>query len=161
MKEYTYKDLLAMQEQAKQRVMEMQKRSKFAVEDMNRDFDYVCDEERNDAEIKKQKTFSAHTVGLAQQPRNIQYPTGIVNSEREKQKHIYEKNGSDVTNNGKNENHNKKHQKKNDILSQFFNVFGKMSGDESEKMLILSLCLLLANEQADENLIIALLYLIA
>ena len=55
----------------------------------------------------------------------------------------------------------KKAQEKNNVTTRFFNVFGKLSREESEKMLILALCLLLSNEQADENLIMSLLYLIA
>ncbi|MBR3975173.1 MAG: hypothetical protein IKJ88_04865 [Clostridia bacterium] len=156
MKEYTYRDLAAMQEEAKQRVMEMQKRSKYAVEDMNRIFERRTENENTYEATENRSLFSQRSVPVAQQPRNIQYPTGIVNSDSEKQKSVCERKAVDKTTDDV-----KKAQEKNNVTTRFFNVFGKLSREESEKMLILALCLLLSNEQADENLIMSLLYLIA
>ena len=158
MKEYTYNELLMMQEEAKQRVMEMQKKSKYAVEDMNKSFERNTEREKTYEAVQNSDLFSHRSVPVAQKPRNIQYPTGIVNSEGEKHKTAYEKN---LHGNTADKTDMKRTQGKNDTMSKFFNVFGKLSRDESEKMLILALCLLLSNEQADENLIMALLYLIA
>ena len=158
MKEYTYNDLLAMQEEAKQRVMEMQKKSKYAVEDMNKTVFQNTVNKTVKETAEKRQTHSPHTVPIAQQPKSIQYPTGLVNSSQDKNKNTFAKNSpaknADKCNTGK-------MPPKNDIALNFFNVFGKLSREESEKMLILALCLLLSNEQADENLIMALLYLIA
>ncbi len=157
MKEYTYNELVSMQEEAKQRVMEMQKKSKYAVDDMNRSFVRKPDNENAEEGSKSGNTFSQRTVPVAQQPRNIQYPTGLVNTEIEKQKKACEKKTEAKAADKSNE---KKPQGKNDAMSKFFNVFGNLNREESEKMLILALCMLLSNEQADENLIMALLYLI-
>ncbi len=154
MKEYTYNDLLAMQEDAKQRVMEMQKKSKYAVEDMNRVFLQNTENENTYEQTEKRNAFSRHSVPVAQQPRNIQYPTGIVSTENEKAKNCYEQNTD-------NKSRVQKNYEQNNPISKFFNIFGKLNREESEKMLILALCVLLSNEQADENLIIALLYLIS
>lgn len=158
MKEYTYNDLVAMQEEAKQRVMEMQRKSKYAVEDMNKSVSLNTENKEAWESAEKQTTFPVHTVPVAQQPKSIQYPTGLVKSSAEKNKNTSGKNireqSSDKSSVGG-------IQQKNDLASKFFNVFGKLSREESEKMLILALCMLLTNEQADENLIMALLYLIA
>lgn len=158
MKEYTYSELAAMQEEAKQRVMEMQRKSKYAVEDMNRAFAQNTKTENTSGEEQRGKCFSHCSIPVAQQPRNIQYPTGIVNRENEKHKAVCESNTAAVCMNNKN---TKQTNAKNDTVTRFANVFGKLSREESEKMLILALCLLLSDEQTDENLIMALLYLIA
>lgn len=156
MKEYTYNDLLVMQEEAKQRVMEMQKKSKYAVEDMNKSIEKNTENEKTYEAVQSSNLFSHRSVPVAQKPVNIQYPTGIVNSDNERHKSVCVKNTSD-----KRADNVKNTYKKNDAAAKFFNVFGKLSREESEKMLILALCMLLSNEQADENLIMALLYLIA
>ena len=156
MKEYTYNELVAMQEEAKQRVLEMQKKSKYAVEDMNSAF--LRNTESTDEKTEKGPTFSCHSIPVAQQPRAIQYPTGIVNTDSDKHKNAHVKNVCEKTS----DKYNMKNaHNQNETISKFFNVFGRLNSDESEKMLILALCMLLVNEQADENLIMALLYLIA
>ena len=40
------------------------------------------------------------------------------------------------------------------------NVFGDLSGEEAEKMFLLALCLLLHQENGDEGLLMAMMYLL-
>ena len=47
------------------------------------------------------------------------------------------------------------------IRDSLFSVFGRLSDEDYEKMFILSLCLLLTNDGADDSLIISLMYLLS
>ena len=51
-------------------------------------------------------------------------------------------------------------QKKDGLSTALGNVFGKLSREETEKMFILSLCLLLSNENCDDELLLSLMYLL-
>ncbi len=132
MNDYTYQDMMRMQNEAKQRVLEMQKRSRSAAESFN-------GIQKND--IRKNEE---HQEELPRVPKKISFPAEI--------------NPGRV---------NQPHQKKpctgrgTDIRNALKGVFGNLNGDDYEKMLILSLCLLLTTDGADESLIMALMYLLA
>lgn len=91
-----------MQEEAKKRVMDMQSRSRFAAEQMNRDLSGGAQPTAQTTQKREPKPVPAH---------------------------------------------------KND-------AFAHMDREELEKLFLLSLCLLLSQEEADRDVILALLYLL-
>ena len=131
MNDYTYQDMMRMQSEAKQRVLEMQKRSRSAAESFN-------GTQKNNSHTKEE-----HTGELPRVPKKISYPAGLHEGQSN---HITKK-----AHNGKN----------TDIRNSLKAVFGNLSGDDYEKMFILSLCLLLTKDGADESLIMALMYLLS
>lgn len=160
MKEYNYKDVLSMQEQAKQRVMEMQKRSKFAVDEMNRE---IHPNETHVNQSDRQKS-SVREVGVPQQPKNIHYPVNLNGTKEKSANTSFSSHGKKnaVTENKSNHSaYTKQSQRRSDLPESLRKIFGNLSKEDSEKMLILALCLLLTSEQADDSLIMAMLYLLS
>ena len=131
MNDYTYQDMMRMQNEAKQRVLEMQKRSRSAADSFN------------GAQKTGDRQKEEPTGELPRVPKKISFPAGIHANQQNQaaQKKIFPGQGLDVRNTLK-------------------SVFGNLSGDEYEKMFILSLCLLLTKDGADESLIMALMYLL-
>lgn len=130
MNEYSYADIMRMQEEAKQRVLEMKKRSRSYVE--------------NSTEEKKGSSAKDAGSGIPERPRTISYPV----------EYDLPKN-SRAVDNGK-----KSAQKERGLSAALDNIFGNMSGEETERMFILSLCLLLVNENCDDELIMSLMYIL-
>ncbi len=132
MNDYTYQDMMRMQSEAKQRVLEMQKRSRSAAESFN-------GAQKNKAQPKEEQLEELPRV-----PKKISYPAGLHASQpnHAMQKKTHTGQGIDIRNSLK-------------------SLFGNLSGDDYEKMFILSLCLLLTKDGADESLIMALMYLLA
>lgn len=134
MNDYTYQDMMRMQSEAKQRVLEMQKRSRNAADSFNGIQNKKLrenPEEKNSAEE------------LPRVPKKISYPAGL----HENHRSVNSDNKTSVTAGF-------------DIRSTLKAVFGNLSGDDYEKMFILSLCLLLTKDGADEALIMSLMYLL-
>ncbi len=131
MSDYTYQDMMRMQSEAKQRVLEMQKRSRSAAESFN---GAQKSSERQKEEIQEE---------LPRVPKKISFP-----AELNPGQHRYSVGGKGSVG------------QLTDIRSSLKAVFGNLSGDDYEKMFILSLCLLLTTDGADESLIMALMYLL-
>ena len=134
MNDYTYQDMMRMQSEAKQRVLEMQKRSKNAADTFNGIQSQWQPEKRENNESEEE---------LPRVPKKISYPAGLHQS------------GRSVHN-----NRNTIGAGSFDIRSTLKSVFGDLTGDDYEKMFILSLCLLLTKDGADEALIMSLMYLL-
>lgn len=132
MSDYTYQDMMRMQSEAKARVLEMQKRSKNAADSFN----------------GIQKTNLPGTINeedeLPRVPKKISYPAGLRESSGINSVSRNLRTGQGI-----------------DIRNTLKSFFGDLSGDDYEKMFILSLCLLLTKDGADESLIMALMYLLA
>lgn len=132
MNDYTYQDMMRMQSEAKQRVLEMQKRSRSAAESFN-------GIQKNGSETQCEPSEELPRV-----PKKISFPAGLHNSRMNQEAQKKNFSGQDI-----------------DIRSSLKSVFGNLTGDDYEKMFILSLCLLLTKDGADESLIMALMYLLA
>lgn len=147
MAEYSYNDIMKMQNDAIRRVNEMQKRAKSVVEDIKENTSSVVTEE-----VKKEYDT----------PKRVKMPNDYINelkgfastsshfeeneTDKVSQEYVKEKKASYPP---------PKHQ--NDVLK---NILSDLNMD-SDKALILSLVLLLAEEKADEMLILALLYILS
>lgn len=129
MDDYSYDDIMRMQEEAKARVLEMRRRSRFAAENFTLPGGKRCAE--NEA-----------PPGTA---KAISYPVELP------QGRTGEKQTPELM---------KKAQRKNGISTALCNVFGELSGEETENMFLLALCLLLKEENGDEGLLMALMYLL-
>ena len=131
MNDYTYQDMMRMQNEAKQRVLEMQKRSRSAADSFNG---------VNKGSVQEKELAEE----LPRVPKKVSYPAEL-------------RKGAGYGVQQKKTNPGQKL----DIRNALKSVFGDLSGDDYEKMFILSLCLLLTKEGADESLIMALMYLLA
>ena len=134
MSDYSYGEILRMQEEAKQRVMDMKKRSRSFADSFSS---------------------SASVNAVPDKPQAVSMP---VEYDRPfvKRKPLQRAEPEKIC--VKEEN---KAQKKEGLSSALKKVFGELGGDEAERMFILSLCLLLASENCDDELILALMYLLA
>ncbi len=132
MSDYTYQDMMRMQSEARERVLEMQKRSKNAAESFN-------GIQKTNHHINK-----TEKEELPRVPKKISYPAGLHENTLKSSGTKNFRSGQGI-----------------DIRSTLKSVFGDLSGDDYEKMFILSLCLLLTKDGADESLIMSLMYLIA
>lgn len=132
MNDYSYNDMLRMQNEAKQRVLEMQKRSKNIAENFN------GKAQKNDEQPKKASIFP-------DTPKAISYPVElpVAQGRQRKQAHPLSQARNSF-----------------DFPAALSNAFGNISDEDCEKMLVLSLCLLLTNEHADDSLVLALMYLL-
>lgn len=131
MSDYTYQDMMRMQSEAKQRVLEMQKRSRSAAENFNG--------RHNNVESQKEDD-------LPRVPKAISYPADLKSSQQH-------------TMTG-NRNNNKAQGSFLNLRGAFHSVFGNLNDDDYEKMMIMSLCLLLSSENKDDSLVFALMYLL-
>lgn len=131
MNDYTYQDMMRMQSEAKQRVLEMQKRSRNAAESFN-------GIQKNSAPKKEEPQEELPRV-----PKKISYPAGLHDGMSNKAV-SKSRAGQGI-----------------DIRNTLKSVFGNLSADDYEKMFILSLSLLLTKDGADESLIMALMYLLS
>lgn len=134
MSDYTYDEMFRMQNEAKQRVLEMQKRSRAVV----KSFSAGKSEEARSESTEPQEE-------LPRVPRAIKYPAELP-----------EQHARQVIQQGS----RKKSTGIADIRRLFGSFFSDFTDDDYEKMLILSLCLLLTREKGDDSLILALMYLL-
>ncbi len=131
MNDYSYKDMMKMQSEAKQRVLEMQKRSRNAASHFNSEkANSNRDSVKNDNEAELPRIAKA-----------ISYPTEIT-SERKSMPTEKDKNFAA------------------DLRHSLRQIFGNIANGDSEKLFIMALCLLLAEENTDDTLIVALMYLL-
>lgn len=131
MSDYTYQDMMRMQNEARERVLEMQKRSRNAADSFN------------GTHKTGQNNHNENKEELPRVPRKISYPAEL----RESSRKNYSSDKSRKT-------------PPFDIRSSLKSVFGDLSGEDYEKMFILALCLLLTTDGADESLVMALMYLL-
>ncbi len=129
---YNYNDMLKMQSEAKKRVLEMQKRSKYAAEDFN----------SKKRQEKTQEELQVREEELPRVPKSISLPAGL------------------PTQNIRQSSNKSRRRERGDIRELLKNVFGNISEDDGEKMLILALCLLFTMEKGDDSLVFALMYLL-
>lgn len=141
MADYTYAQLSQMQKEAVQRVQEMRKRARFAAEDAAQRFDENDPPQSTDRPIPPVQ---------CQQPVCTSMPNGLQGVQAQlSQKKDPQTSGCPLC--------NKARGREQRFLQSLLG--GKMSADEKDQALLLSLCFLLKAEQADEDLILALLYL--
>lgn len=131
MSDFSYNDMLRMQSEAKQRVLEMQKRSRSAADSWSGNKNKNTDDGSNDNDLPRV-------------PKAVSFPAEL-NGGRCRQQH----------------NVNYQHNHKVDLRNTLYSVFGNLTDDDYEKMFILSLCLLLAKDNKDDSLIFALMYLLS
>ena len=147
MAEYSYNDIMKMQNDAIKRVNEMQKRAKTVVEEINEEKTQAREIQtpQNSQNIKRVKMPDDYLDELKSFASTSSY---FEENKSEPKKCEYVKE--------KEENHPPPRQQ-NDMLK---NILGDLNMD-SDKALILSLILLLTEEKADEMLILALLYILS
>lgn len=149
MADYSYKDLMKMQNDAIRRAEDMQKRARQSA---------GLDNKEN---IKNNQ----HTPNTKQEPRRIPMPNDYLENLKN-----YGSNSSKTESDPREKEENKREQKqehKNNNQPKFQNnfedkiksIFGDLNID-SDKALLLSLILLLSEEKADELLIMALIYML-
>lgn len=148
MADYSYQDLMKMQNDAIRRAEDMQRRA------------------RQSAGLEREKQeIQQNSRAKKEEPRRVQMPNDYL----ENLKH-YGSNSSKTENEPREKEENKTQQKnenKNNNQPKFQNtfedkiksVFGDLNID-SDKALLLSLILLLSEEKADELLIMALIYML-
>lgn len=148
MADYSYQDLMKMQNDAIRRAEDMQRRA------------------RQSAGLEREKQEGNHqTTTKKEEPRRVPMPNDYL----ENLKH-YGSNSSKTENEPKEKEENKAQQKneyksnnqpkyQNSFEDKMKSVFGDLNID-SDKALLLSLILLLSEEKADELLIMALIYML-
>ena len=149
MADYSYQDLMKMQNDAIRRAEEMQRRA------------------RQSAGLEREKQEKQqNTTAKKEEPRRVPMPNDYLENLKNY--------GSNSSNKNENESRvkeeNKREQKQeykntnqpkfqNSVEDKIKNIFGDLNID-SDKALLLSLILLLSEEKADELLIMALIYML-
>lgn len=148
MAEYSYNDIMKMQNDAIRRVNEMQRRAKTVVEEINEENVKSFDEtpqHSTSTDVKRVKMPDDYLNEL----KNFASTSSYFEEPVHPKKQQYKTEEKKTT---------KTHpETQNDI---FKNILSDLNMD-SDKALILSLVLLLAEEKADEFLILALLYILS
>ena len=143
MADYSYKDLMKMQNDAIRRAEDMQRRAR-----QSAGLEKDEPEQREKTAVKKEE------------PRRIPMPNGYLDNLKYygTDSHKEENRGENRENKPRKDNsgHNNGQQSFEDNLK---NLFGNLNMD-SDKALLLSLILLLSQEKADEILIMALIYML-
>ncbi len=155
MAEYSYNEIMKMQNDAIRRVNEMQKRAKAVVGEELREekapLQEVTMQQNKNNNVKRVKMPNDYLEELKGFASTSSYFEND-NSDNEEKKQPTQK----ETNEKNNIQHSIKNQSQNDF---FKNILGELNLD-SDKALILSLILLLTEENADEMLVLALLYML-
>lgn len=152
MADYSYQDLMKMQNDAIRRAEDMQRRA------------------RQSAGLEKgRQENQQNTTAKKEEPRRVQMPNdylenlknyGSNSSKNESEPKEKEDNKKDNTKRYKNEQKNNNQPNfQNSFEDKMKSVFGDLNID-SDKALLLSLILLLSEEKADELLIMALIYML-
>ncbi len=153
MSDYTYQDILRMQEEAKARVMEMRRRSRFLTEG------YPPEQTggpSGDPPQRRCETPSEHAAAIrmpVELPGEASPQTGGGAGKPFRQT-VPDPERTDAagTKNAA--------RGRIGLPTALRNVFGSLGEEETEKMFILALCLLLSQENGDEGLMLALMYLL-
>ena len=154
MADYTYLELMKMQNDAIKRVEDMQKRARKT----------AGFTEENDATSGEKNEAKNSSVTLQKDaPKRVRMPDDYLQNLKEYAKSISDKNSNNEENNEKrnsSEEQNRKIPSAKSSTDGMKSVLGDVKIDE-DKALILSLILLLSEENADETLILALLYMLS
>lgn len=148
MADYSYKDLMRMQNDAIRRAEDMQRRA------------------RQSAGLEREKQEESHTnVTKKEEPRRIPMPNDYLENLKNYGSNSSKTESEPEENEENKKKHNNEHQStnqpkfQNSFEDKIKNIFGNLNID-SDKALLLSLILLLSEEKADETLIMALLYML-
>lgn len=152
MTDWSNADMRRLQDDAKKRVMEMRERSKYAVRDAELEAGFAD----GGAEPYRTPRFIKMPVGLL--PRSEFAARGKENEETKARTREETENASGAEKASVPEKKPERREKPPSALIK--NIFGELSDDDLERMFILSLCLLLSSERTDEELVIALMYLL-
>lgn len=152
MSDYSYQDLMKMQNDAIRRAEDMQRRARQS-----------AGLERNDTDKQQNQTTTKK-----EEPRRIPMPNDYLEnlknygsnlSKNESEPREKEENKRDNRKEYRNEQNNKQPNFHNNFEDKLKSVFGELNID-SDKALLLSLILLLSEEKADELLVMALIYML-
>ena len=151
MADYSYQDLMKMQNDAIRRAEDMQRRA------------------RQSAGLERGKQENQHnTTAKKEEPRRVHMPNDYLNnlknygsnsSKTENEPREKEETQKENKKEYKNEQSNNQPKLQNTFEDKIKSVFGDLNID-SDKALLLSLILLLSEEKADELLIMALIYML-
>lgn len=151
MSDYSYQDLMKMQNDAIRRAEDMQRRA------------------RQSAGLERGKGDNqTNATAKKEEPRRVPMPNdylenlkhyGSDSSKNESEPREKEENKRDNRKEYRNEQNNKRPNFHNNFEDKLKSVFGELNID-SDKALLLSLILLLSEEKADELLIMALIYML-
>ena len=167
MNDYSYRDIMRMQEEAKARVMEMQRRSRFLAEDFaggearaesgeRSESRAECGERR--AEMRPEPHARAIRMPVELPEASAEF--GVRNSELRQGAETRTTERSRKESNAEFGMRNSELRQGTGLSAALRNVFGDLSGEEAEKMFLLALCLLLHQENGDEGLLMAMMYLL-
>ena len=153
MADYSYNEIMKMQNDAIRRVNEMQKRAKFVVEEAN-------EEEKIPQKEREVEVNNNNTIKRVKMPNDyLDELKGFASTSSYFEKEEVKKT---VRENKEQKEERKEYTGKTQNINQndfFKNILGDLNLD-SDKALVLSLILLLTEEKADEMLILALLYIL-
>ena len=148
MADYSYNEIMKMQNDAIRRVNEMQQKAKSVVREVN---------EKSVTEKKPQTDHNADTLKRVKMPNDyLKELKNFASSSYFEGEEAKSEINEEKTESFENTN-NLKLKKEDNIIK---NIFGDFDLD-SDKALILSLILLLTEEKADEMLILSLLYILS
>ncbi len=148
MAEYSYNEIMKMQNDAIKRVNEMQKRAQTVVDEINEEkteHKEIPLKQNNQTEVNRVKMPNDYLDELKKFASTSSY---FENSENNKTQTKHQENKKETRPQPKGQN---------DTLKNILNDLNM----DSDKALILSLVLLLTEEKADEMLILALLYILS
>lgn len=146
MNEFSSDEMRRLQDEAKKRVLDMKTRSRFLTEDINKEFsepsytdNRFINPNRKAKSIKFPIDFpkTEENGGIEEKTAEVQIsdlPTVAVKTKQ------------------------RKPAKTSAVLDNFFS---DLSDDDLERLFILSLCLLLNHEQTDEEVVLALMYILS
>ena len=167
MNDYSYRDIMRMQEEAKARVMEMQRRSRFLAED------FAGGEARAESGGPRSES-GERRAEMRQEPqeyraRAIRMPVELPEARAEcgeRRAEIRQGQEDRMMDRGRGGPRAESGVRRAEIRqgtglsAALRNVFGNLDEEETEKMFLLALCLLLHQENGDEGLLMAMMYLL-
>ena len=160
MNDYSYRDIMRMQEEAKARVMEMQRRSRFLAEEFagggpSSEFGVRSSELQAEPQERR-----ARAIRMPVELPETSAEFGIRSSELRQgteERTIDRGRGGTSSECGV---RSSELRQGTGLPAALRNVFGNLDAEETEKMFLLALCLLLHQENGDEGLLMAMMYLL-
>ena len=146
MNDYSYRDIMRMQEEAKARVMEMQRRSRFLAEDFAGGDPPNAEFGMRNAELQVQEETQERRARAIRMPVELPKARAECGVRREPSAESGERSAEMRQGAG--------------LTASLRNVFGHLDEEETEKMFLLALCLLLHQENGDDGLLLAMMYLL-
>lgn len=150
MNEWSSEEMRRLQDEAKQRVLEMRSRSKFAAEEMNRSIG------------ENPSAADARFIKAPEVPRAIKMPVELPERKRPDAKTVPPEEPNETFRSHSDAKGSTKKERKESAPSALIkNIFGDLSDDDLERMFVLSLCLLLSYERTDDEILLALMYILS